>query len=100
MRRTCLCFLTVLLAGCPTRPRLQGGDGGDASTGPSDGDAGDLNRDVEDGGQSISIVSPASMTYANGLVLIKVQVSGATPKKVQLLRNDMAWQDLMPPNFE
>jgi hypothetical protein len=100
MRRTCLCFLAVLLTGCPTRPRLQGSDGGDASTGAGDGDAGDLNSDVDDGGQSISIVSPASMTYANGHVLIQVQVSGATPKKVQLLRNDMAWQDLMPPKFE
>ena len=51
------------------------------------------------GGPSIAIVSPAAMTFANGDVAIKVQVSGGTAAKVQLLRNDMAWQELSGPPF-
>jgi hypothetical protein len=106
MRRTSLCFLAVLLTGCPTRPRSQGNDGGDTSDGPGDGDASDLKGDGADGADgdggapSITIISPATMTYANGHVLVQVQVANGAPLKVQLLRNDMAWQDLTPPLFK
>lgn len=103
MRYTSLCFLAVLLAGCPTRPRVAGNDGGTSSDGDMDGGGGDAaDGTAGDGGDdagnpSIRIVSPPSMTYANGNVVVQVAVSGGTPAKVQLLRNDMAWQEVAPP---
>ena len=125
MRYTSFCLLTVLLAGCPTRARLHGNDGGDGVDGRgSGGTAGDARdgapgdaadgtpRDAADGapgdvgdgtqgdagdGASISIISPASMTYANGDVIVQVRVSGGTPATVQLLRNDVAWQQIPSP---
>ena len=103
MRYTSLCLLTIVLAGCPTRARLHGDDGGTPSDGSSDGGLSDLTGDVSDGTDgdgaipAITIVSPMSMTYANGHVIVQVQVAGAAPTKVQLLRNDMAWQELVPP---
>ena len=102
MRYTSLCLLAVLLTGCPTRARLHGndGDGGNGVDGRgSDGAAGDAGDGAagDAGGASISIISPASMTYANGDVIVQVQVSGGTPATVQLLRNDVAWQQISSP---
>ena len=103
MRYTSLCLLTILLAGCPTRARLHGSDGGNPPDGSGDGGSSDLTGDGADGTDgdaavpAITIISPASMTYANGYVIVQVQVDGGTPTKVQVLRNNMAWQELVPP---
>src|SRR6266540_6738648 len=81
MRYVSLWVVAVFLMGCPTRARVQGDGGGDG------------------GVRTIAIVSPATMTFANGDVAIEVRVSGGTAPKVQLLRNDMAWQEISGPPF-
>ncbi len=88
MRHVSVWAVAVFLTGCPTRARVQGDDGGGGAGG---GDGGET---------SIAIVSPATMTFANGDVAIEVAVSGGTAAKVQLLRNDMAWQELSGPPFQ
>ncbi len=102
MRYVSLWFFAVLLTGCPTRAKLTGTDAGGSQ------DAGDSgpspNTDAAEGGTdagppAIAIVSPPDMTFTNGTVDIEVQVSGGTATKVQLLRNDTAWQELSGPPF-
>lgn len=83
MRNVSLCAVAVFLVGCPTRARVHGDDGGGG----------------DGGGPSISIVSPASMTYASRDVAIEVQVAGGTATTVDLRRNDMPWQQLSGPPF-
>lgn len=88
MRYLSLWAVAMFLMGCPTRARVHGNDdGGGGSTG--------------DGGTpSIAIVAPASMTFANADVAIQVQVTGGAATKVQLLRNDTAWQEISGPPFQ
>ncbi len=90
MRYVSLWVVAVFLMGCPTRARVQGDDGGGGSGADGGGDG---------GVRTIAIVSPATMTFANGDVAIEVRVSGGTAPKVQLLRNDMAWQEISGPPF-
>jgi hypothetical protein len=92
MRYVSLWVVAVFLTGCPTRARVQGDDGGGGS-GADGGGGGD------GGVRTIAIVSPATMTFANGDVAIEVRISGGTAPKVQLLRNDMAWQEISGPPF-
>lgn len=96
MRYVSLWAVAVFLTGCPTRARIHGGDGGGEDRG---GDAGGVVRDGDTGDPTIAIISPATMTFANGDVAIEVRVSGGIAAKVKLLRNDMTWQELSGPPF-
>jgi hypothetical protein len=87
MRYVSLWAAVMFLMGCPTRARVHGNDDGGG------GASGDGSM------PSIVIVAPASMTFANADVAIEVQVAG-TATKVQLLRNDMAWQEISGPPFK
>jgi hypothetical protein len=92
--------IAVFLMGCPTRARVASHDGGDGGTN-SDGSTTPDDGSIDEGGSpSIAIVAPASMIFANANVTIQVQVSGGTATQVQLLRNDVAWQDLSGPPFQ
>ncbi|MEO8211623.1 MAG: Ig-like domain-containing protein, partial [Myxococcales bacterium] len=97
MRYVSLWAVAVFLTGCPTRARIHGGDGGGEDRG---GDAGGVVRDGDAGDPTIAIISPATMTFANGDVAIEVRVSGGIAAKVKLLRDDMAWQELSGPPFK
>jgi hypothetical protein len=96
MRYASLWAVAVFLTGCPTRARIHGGDGGGEDGGGDDG--GEV-RDGDGGDPTIAIISPATITFANGDVAIEVRVSGGIAANVKLLRNDMAWQELSGPPF-
>src|ERR671927_398034 len=90
MRYVSVWAVAVFLTGCPTRARDQG-DGGGGRGGSGGGDAGQ---------PTIAIVAPGTVTFANGDVAIEVRLSAGTATKVQLLRNEMAGQELSGPPFK
>jgi hypothetical protein len=104
MRYASVCFLGFILTGCPTRPPASCPtgmckDGSTVADAAREAEARDGAEEGMDGGAegTIRLVSPAAMTYANGEVAVEVQVAGAAPASVELLRNGVAWMVIEAP---